>query len=233
MIMKTTLLIVATVAASAAVAGDVSGKVTLKGTPPPEVNIRPLTADPNCGKLHTGTVTTRHYLVGEGNGLANVFVYVKAGLEGKTFDTPAEKAVMDQIACLYEPYVMGMVAGQTLEVRNSDPFLHNVNFMRSAAKNPTFNFAMGKDAKPVDKVFPNSEVFVRLQCNVHPWMFGYIGVLDHPYYAVTDENGKYTIAGLPDGKYTVAFNHLKAGEIVKEIEVKDGAQVDVSLDAKK
>lgn len=230
---KTPLLIVATLAASAAVAGDVSGKVTLKGTPPPEVNIRPLTADPNCGKLHSGTVTTRHYLVGEGDGLANVFVYVKSGLDGKKFDAPAESAVMDQIACLYEPYVMGLVTGQKLEVHNSDPFLHNVNFMRSTAGNTTFNFAMGKDAKPVDKVFSNSEIFVRLQCNVHPWMFGYIGVLDHPFFAVTDENGNYSIKGLPDGKYTLEFRHLKAGEVTKEVEVKDGVEVSISMDAKK
>lgn len=229
---STSLIIAALTVSGAAVAGEVTGKVTLKGTPKAEIAIRPLTADPNCGKLHTTPVTTRHYLVGEGNGLANVFVYVKAGLEGKTFEAPADKGVMDQVGCLYEPYVMGLQAGQTLEVRNSDPFLHNVNFMKSSAKNKTFNFAMGKDAKPVDQVFANPEVFVRLQCNVHPWMFSYIGVVDHPFYAVTDEKGGFSIKGLPDGKYTLGFNHLKAGESEKEVEVKDGAVVELAMDAK-
>jgi hypothetical protein len=226
-------MVAAMAVAGSAVAGDVVGKVTLTGTPKAEIAIRPLTADPNCGKLHSGPVLTRHYVVGADNGLANVFVSVKKGLEGKTFDAPAGKGIMDQVACLYEPYVMGLMAGQTLEIRNSDPFLHNVNFMRSASKNPTFNFAMGKGAAPVDKVFPNSEVFVRLQCNVHPWMFAYIGVVENPFHAVTDADGNFSLQGLPDGKYTLNFNHLKAGEVDQEVEVKGGAvKVAVSMEAK-
>lgn len=219
--MKTVYALTAWAAGVLAVAaGDVSGKVTLKGTPPPEKPITPLSADPNCGKLATKPVTTRHYVVGDGAGLANVFVYVKSAATGAV---PTEKAVMDQRVCLYEPYVLGAAVGQTVEVRNSDPFLHNVNFMKSASGNETFNFAQGGGAKPVDKVFKNSEVFVKLQCNVHPWMFGYIGVAPHGFFAVTDPSGKFSIKGLPAGKHTLAFVHLKAGEVTQEIEVKDGA----------
>lgn len=203
-------------------AANVSGKVTLTGTPPAEREITPLKADPNCGKTISGPVLTRHFVVGEGSGLGNVYVYVKAGLDGKTFPAPADKAVMDQKSCLYEPYVMGAVAGQTVEIRNSDPFLHNVNFMKSGAGNQTFNFAQGANAKPVDKVFKNPEVFVKLQCNVHPWMFGYIGVSSSPFFAVTDKDGNFSIKDLPPGKYTLAFAHLKAGEVTQEVEVKDG-----------
>jgi plastocyanin len=232
--MKNIIHLAALVAGSASVlAGDVTGTVTLKGTPPPEKAIAPLTADANCGKAAKGPVNTRHYVVGAASGLGNVFVYVKGGLDGKKFDAPASKAVIDQVACLYEPYVIGAQAGQAVEIRNSDPFLHNVNFMKSEAGNPTFNFAQGNAAKPVDKVFSNQEVFVKLQCNVHPWMFGYIGVVSNPYFAVTDKDGKFSLKGLPAGKYTLAFKHLKAGEVTQEVEVKDsGAEVKATLEVK-
>jgi plastocyanin len=232
--MKHIISIAALSAASAAVfAGDVTGTVTLKGTAPAEKPIAPLMADVNCGKAAKGTVTTRHYVVGAASGLGNVFVYVKAGLDGKKFDAPATKAKIDQVGCLYEPYVVGAQTGQTLEINNSDPFLHNVNFMKSEASNTTFNFAQGAGAKPVDKVFPNQEVFVKLQCNVHPWMFGYVGVVANPYFAVTDKDGKFSIKGLPAGKYTLAFKHLKAGEVTQEVEVKDsGATVAATLEVK-
>ncbi len=228
-------LIAAAIAASAAtvLGGDVTGKVTLKGTPPPEKPIAPLMADANCGKAVSGTVTTRHFVVGADHGLGNVFVYVKAGLSGTKFDAPATKTVVDQKGCLYEPYVSGAMAGVAVEITNSDPFLHNVNFMKSDAGNTPFNTAQGPGAKPMERTFQNPEVFVKLQCNVHPWMFGYIGVVGNPFFAVTDKDGKYTIKGLPAGKYTLAFKHLKGGEVTQEVEVKDsGAAVNATIELK-
>ena len=228
-------LIVAAFAASAVagLAGDVTGSVSLKGTPPPEKPITPLMADVNCGKSASGIVTTRHFVVGANSGLGNVFVYVKAGLEGKKFEAPAQKTVIDQVGCLYQPYVSGSFAGAAVEFKNSDAFLHNVNFMKSDVGNDTFNFAQGGGSKPIEKVFKNVEVMAKIQCNVHPWMFGYIGVVDNPYFAVTDKDGKFTIKGLPAGKYTLAFKHLKAGEITQEVEVKDsGATVTATLEVK-
>lgn len=236
MYMKTTLRFAAISALLAAVstlqAGDVTGKVTLKGDAPAEKEITPLSKDPNCSKFYSKPATTRHYLVGADKGLANVFVYVKKGLEGKTFPAPAEKPVMDQKACLYQPYVLGARAGHPVVIKSSDDFMHNVNFAASKKGNDTFNFAQTRAGQVNEKTFKNVEVFVKLQCNVHPWMFGYIGVVDSPYYAVTDASGKYTIAGLPDGKYTLAFIHLKAGEVLQEVDVKGATSVDATLEVK-
>ena len=236
MLMKTTLRFAAVSVLLAAVsilqAGDVTGKVTLKGDAPAEKEISPLAKDPNCGKSYSKAPTTRHYVVGADKGLANVFVYVKKGLEGKSFPAPAEKPIMDQKACLYQPYVMGARAGQPVMIKSSDDFMHNVNFAASKSGNDTFNFAQTKAGQVNEKTFKNVEVFVKLQCNVHPWMFGYIGVVDSPHYAVTDASGKYTVAGLADGKYTLAFIHLKAGEVLQEIEVKGGATVNATLEVK-
>jgi len=233
--MKTILSWGAAIGAAMTLHADVTGKVTLKGTPPPEKEITPLKADPNCGKLVSGTPMTRHYVVGADAGLGNVFVYVKnppADAKGKA---PAVTPVMDQKNCLYEPYVLGAAAGQPVEIRTSDPVLHNVNFMKSiaAVPNSPFNQAMGPNAKPLVKTFANPEVFVKLVCNVHPWMFGYIGVVEGPFYAVTDKDGKFTIPGLPDGKYTLIFKHLKAGETTADIDVKGGnASASATLEVK-
>jgi len=197
----------------------VRGIVALGGVRPPERVLAPIKADSNCGKLHSSDPMTRIW-VGEGQGLANVFVYIKKGLEGKTFPIPATKPVVDQKGCIYDPTVVGAMAGQAVEIRNSDPVLHNVNFAKSAAGNSTFNFAQTAGAKPTEKTFPNAEVFVRLQCQVHPWMFGYVGVAAHPFFAVTDSKGVFELpAGLPAGKYTLAANHVKGGEVTTDIEV--------------
>src|SRR6266498_795789 len=98
---------------------DITGKVTLKGTPKPEIPIE-MAADPKCGALHPTPITTRHYLVDNG-GLANVFVYVKSGLTEKNFPAPATEPMIDQVGCLYEPYVIGVMVNQKLKIKNSDP----------------------------------------------------------------------------------------------------------------
>lgn len=213
-------------------AADVSGKVTLKGTPPPEKEIAPLMKDVNCGKSYTETPKTRHYVVGADSGLGNVFVYVKAGLEGKTFDVPAAKVVVDQVKCLYEPYMVGAQAKQIVTFKNSDAFMHNVNFAASTAGNKVFNFAQATAGITTDKSFDNPEVFAKVQCNVHPWMFGYIGVVSNPFHAVTAPDGSFTIKGLPAGKYTLGFKHLKAGEVTQEVEVKADTKVTAVLEVK-
>ena len=129
--------------ASLASAADITGKVVLKGTPPPEITIDMASSpDKVCGAAHREPVTTRHYLVGKDGGLANVLVYVKSGLEGKTFPAPTTEPVLDQIACLYEPYVMGVMVNQKFKIKNSDPTMHNVH--ATPKVNTEFNFAQPK-----------------------------------------------------------------------------------------
>ena len=197
----------------------VRGIVALGGVRPAERQIVPLKSDANCGKLLTGEPLTRSW-VGEGQGLANVLVYIKKGLEGKTFPAPTTKPVIDQKGCVYEPMITAVMTGQLVEIRNSDPVLHNVLFQKSAAGNSTFNMAQGPGAKAIEKSFSNPEVLIKLVCSVHPWMAGYVGVVPHPFFAVTDVQGVFELPpGLPAGKYTLAASHVRGGEVTAEITV--------------
>ena len=208
-------------------AAEISGKVTLKGTPPAEKKIE---FDATCGKLHDKDMTTRHYLVAGDGGLANVFVYLKAGPAGKTFAPPAEAPVLNQENCFYEPYVSGVLVGQKLKIKNSDPLMHNVHAMPKVVGNKEFNIGQPVKDMVTEKSFDAREVLVRFKCDVHAWMFAYIGVMDHPYFAVTDKDGKFKLpADLPAGTYTVVAYHLKAGESTQEITVADGDKKEVNF----
>lgn len=210
-----------------ACAAEISGKVTLKGTPPPEKKVA---FDALCGKLHTQDAFTRHYVVGADNGLANVFVYLKEGPPGKTYASPAEPAVLNQVNCFYEPYVMGVMVDQKFQIKNSDPLMHNVHATPKVEGNKEFNVGQPVQGMVAEKSFSKPEVLVRFKCDVHPWMFAYVGVLPHHYFAVTDKDGKFKLpADLPAGKYTLVAYHLKAGEATQEITVADGDKKEVSF----
>ena len=127
--------------------------------------------------------------------------------------------MLDQVGCMYQPYVMGAMAGQDIAIRNSDPFMHNVHAMPKVSGNEGFNLAQVVKGQTNKKKFNNQEVLLRVQCDVHPWMFAYIGVTDNPYYAVTDKDGKFTIKDLPPGKYTLEAVHPKAGKKSQQITV--------------
>src|ERR1022692_3213665 len=175
-----------------AAAGDVTGKVTLKGTPPPE---KPITFDDTCSKLSPKVASTRHYVVGKDSGLANVFIYISKGLEGKKF-TPAATAVeVTQDGCMYFPYVTGVMVGQVLKFKNLDPLMHNVHALPAVDGNQEFNFAQPSQGDVNDTKWTASitkpEVLVKIKCEVHNWMFCYVGVQDNPYFAVSDKNGQY------------------------------------------
>jgi plastocyanin len=219
--MKSYLLSLLILASAAAVsAADLSGKVTLDGTPPPEKTVDLAGPFAVCSASHPGGLTTRHYIVGADKGLANVFVYVKTGAPKSA---PAgEGPVLDQKGCLYEPYVLGVQAGQEFTIKNSDSFMHNIHALPQA--NDGFNFAQPLANMKTKKKFDKPEVLVKFQCDVHPWMFAYVGVVDNPYFAVTDKDGKFTIKNLPPGTYTIEAVHPKAGRKSQEIKVTDSAK---------
>jgi plastocyanin len=187
-------------------AAEISGKVKLNGTPPPEATLK--MTDAVCGKQRGNEmISSRHYVVGADKGLANVFVWVKNGAAPKP---PAgEGPTLDQTSCEYQPYVFGVQVGQTYKIKNSDPTLHNIH------STPKFNKPFNKaqtQGVVFDQTFDKPEVFVRFQCDVHPWMFAFCAVVDHPYFAVTDKDGNFKISGLPAGKYTIEALHPKIGQ---------------------
>jgi hypothetical protein len=211
-------------------AGDVTGKVTLKGTPAPE---KAIPVDVACGKLDPNK-KTRLYVVGAGGELADTFVYVKDGLTGKNFPVPEKPALIDQQGCEYHPYVSGLMTNQKLLVRNSDPLLHNVHPIPVVAGNQEKNVAQMAKAKDLEFTFAKEEPMLRFKCDVHPWMFSYVNVISHPYYSVSAKDGTFKIENLPAGKYTIEAHHRKAGKQTMEVEVPPtgSKEVNFTLEAK-
>ena len=230
-------LIAAALVASigSALAADITGKVTLKGTAPAETPIT--VTDPNCGKVKPPVSKTRFYAAGKDGGLADVFVWLKEGVTAKPAPA-ASPVVLDQVGCEYTPYVIGAQTGQKINVKNSDQTLHNVHPTPSVAGNKESNRAQMFGGAPLEFAFDNQEVFLRFKCDVHPWMFSYVGVVGHPYFAVTDADGNFTIKGVPPGKYTVEAvhrkSHLKGGNgLAKEVTVDaGGAKADFVVEVK-
>ncbi|HEX4964494.1 MAG TPA: carboxypeptidase regulatory-like domain-containing protein [Thermoanaerobaculia bacterium] len=215
-------------AAPAADAGGVTGTITFAGTDT-DTPIA-FSADPVCAALHTSAPADTNEIAAKDGKLGNVFVYVKTGLEGKTFPAPAEKKELDQKGCLYTPRVQGMQTGQTLTIKNTDTTLHNVHALPTA--NTEFNQAQAPGMPQIDKVFDKQEVMVHVKCDVHPWMTAYVGVLPHPFFATSGDDGTFSIKNLPPGKYTLEAWHEKLGTQTQEITVGPKQTVTANFDFK-
>jgi plastocyanin len=207
-------------AAAIAAAADITGVITLKGTPPPEKEITPLMENPDCGKMHATVPTTHFYVVGAKGELADVVVSLK-GVTGKSTGASAPPAVLDQKGCLYTPQILAIQTGQKLIVKNSDSCVHNVHATPSVAGNPESNQVQAPGAVDLTYAFAQPEMFLRFKCDVHPWMFAWVSVFDSPWFCVSDKDGKFVIKNVPPGKYTVEAAHRKLGTQTQDVEVKD------------
>jgi plastocyanin len=199
----------------AATAGKITGKVAFSGRNPKRAAIR-MDAEEDCVKANKGQVLDESVLVNANNTVANVFVYVKTGLEGKEFAPATVPVQFDQKGCMFRPRIVGIQTGQTFVVTNSDPVTHNVHPLPRV--NREWNQGQQPGSESVEREFTQPETMIPVKCNVHAWMRGYIGVLPHPYFAVSGGDGSFTIANLPPGDYTLEAWHEKLG--AQQINVK-------------
>jgi plastocyanin len=188
-------------------AGTLAGRVTIEGSVPANPPIK-IAADPYCAQQNPNGATFENFVLTNG-GLENVFVYVKDGLDTYYFDVPTEPVKLDQLGCRYRPHVLGVRTGQKLSISNSDDTLHNVHALPNA--NTEWNRGQALKNMVDEKVFTAREVMVPFKCDVHNWMHAYAGVMDHPYFAVTHDGGKFELKNLPAGTYTVEAWHEKLG----------------------
>ncbi len=200
-------------------AATLEGVVSYAGSDP-DTAIQ-MAADPDCLMLHPEPVHSET-IVGDGAGhLANVFVYVKSGLAGKSFSAPADPHLLDQKGCQYVPHVSGLMVGQELVIRNSDTTLHNVHALPEV--NREFNQGQPFQGMETRKTFDKTEVMIRFKCDVHPWMSSYIAVLEHPFFAVSGADGSFSIQNLPAGTYEIEAWHEELGARSQQVTVGDGA----------
>ncbi|MFQ5718873.1 MAG: carboxypeptidase regulatory-like domain-containing protein [Acidobacteriota bacterium] len=199
--------------------GEIKGSIAFEGEAPKRKKIS-MGADPICQAAHTEPVFDDSVIVNDNGTLKDVFIYVKAGLAGGAYDVPTEDAIFDQHGCHYAPHVMGVQAGQKIKILNSDSTLHNVHALPT--NNPQFNIAMPKFLKEKEVSFENPEVMIRVKCEVHPWMGAWIGVLDHPFFNVSDDTGAFSLSGLPAGDYTIEAWHEKYGQLTQQVSLGDG-----------
>ena len=217
--MSIKILLISSIILSVLNAGTLKGHVKYSGKAPKKKKLR-MDADPVCGSSHSSPVYSENFKMAADGSMEDALVWLKN--VSYTGGTPSSPAILDQKGCIYMPHVFGMMAGQDLLIKNSDATLHNIHSMPK--KNKEFNFAMPKVVKTKKAKFDSSEDPFYIKCDVHPWMKTWVLVSDHPYFAVTDSDGKYEIKGVPAGTYEVVCwqEKFKKKAIVETITVGDG-----------
>ena len=207
-------------------AGSISATVNFEGTAP-EPEAIDMSSEAQCADQHDSQPMTQHVVVNENGTLSNVYVHVSEGVdESLQFPTPQEAVTLDQVGCRYTPHVLGLQTGQTLQIENSDGFLHNINAQPS--QNRGFNISQPVEMSST-RTFPMAEVMIPLTCDVHGWMNAYVGVKDNPYFGVTGGEGTVSIDRLPPGEYTVEAWHEEYGTTTQTVTVETGATAEVSF----
>jgi len=213
--------------------GRVVGTVNFEGPRPKRKRIRLTQKNgqrSNCHALHEKGLLDENLIVGEKGELANVFVYVTEGLTKNSFPIPKKPAVLDQVNCMYRPRVLGVRVGQQLLMRNSDSLVHNVRSL--SLENRPFNIAQPAKTPDRAKLFKKPEKAIAVQCDFHPWMKAYIFAIDHPFFAVTNAQGKFAITGLPAGEYTLVAWHEELGEQQTSVTVTNTGRIDARFSFK-
>ncbi|MDA1093174.1 MAG: carboxypeptidase regulatory-like domain-containing protein [Acidobacteria bacterium] len=205
-------------------AGNVSGMVMFDGELPAGVELM-MNSDPVCAM--SATNKTSSTFVGSDGHLGNVFVHVKSGLEGRSFPAPSGTVELNQLGCQYTPHVMGIRVGQTLNITNSDPTLHNIH--ATPATNDEFNMGQPIQGMKFERTFSAPEVMVPFKCDVHGWMNAYIGVVNHPYFAITGLDGAFSLDSLPPGDYVIEAWHEALGTQTQNVTVATGQTAEVSF----
>ncbi len=230
MIAAVSALIAACVDAPSAIAeaATVTGTIVYEGKPP-RMRPLPVEADAKCADLHKDEpLMTEWLLLGEGQTVANVFVQVVSGLpEGKSYPVPEAPADLTQKGCRYAPHVLAIRAGQPLRILNPDAMQHNVHAMPKV--NREFNKAMAKTHTKITHVFDKAEAIFKIKCDVHSWMQAYCVVLDHPYFAVTGDDGTFAIEGLEPGEYEIEAWHEVLGTRRSTVTLGEGDEVSVDF----
>jgi plastocyanin len=197
-----------------------TGKVTLSGAmsrPKPY----DLSKEPACARMHAANPLFPETLVlGPGNSVRNVVVYISAGAPYPG-PVPSTPVLFDQQGCQYTTHVLAFRAGQEVKISNSDPFAHNIHPL--AKVNREWNKLQPAGTPPFAYSYENEE-FIPVKCNIHPWMQGYFAVLRTPYFAVTGDDGSFSLGDLPPGRYTITAWHETLGTRSQEIEINSSGE---------
>jgi plastocyanin len=207
-------------------AGVLKGTVRFTGRKPARKKID-MSGDPACAEAHHGNAYDESLVVNPNGTLANAFIYIKSGLEGKNFESPKTPATIDQHGCWFHPRVLGIQTGQTLQVTNSDPVTHNIHPL--AQINREWNHSQGQGDAPLARKFIKPEVMIRVKCNIHSWMHAFIGVVEHPYFAVTGSDGTFEIRNIPPGDYLIEVWQETLGTQERKITLGPAGEVETSF----
>ena len=212
-----------TIVSAAQAAGIVGGKVTVEGVPPMAKTIN-MASEPGCAKMYSTAPKSEDFVVGQAGALGNVVVYISAGAPDES--APSQPVQVIQKGCRFSPHVIVMQTGQPVELVNEDSTSHNIHPL--ATNNREWNKAEPPGATPLTESFARPE-FISVKCNVHPWMHAYFAVLKTSHYAVTGDNGGFSLNNLPPGKYTITAWHETLGSQTQEVTITGNESVPVNF----